>query len=197
MRRTAIAGLAAGTILGLAAVAVAGGLRWELGFKLQTPAWVKVRVSEEKTAVAWYMLYEIENRTGEARKPVLRTEIRTDTGKTFGDTCDPMAIAAVKKAKEIKEIGTASDLRAGIDDGRKVSCIATFGEVDPYAKKLEVRMYGLCDPITQVKGKEVYEIRYWQVKYERKGDEFGRTEDAWKQVSAGWVTEEPKKEGGM
>jgi hypothetical protein len=177
MSRSAVAGLAAGVLLG--AAAVAGGLRWELGFKCETPTWVKVTGTGEKASIEWYMLYDVENKTGETRKPALRAEIRTDTGKTFADTVDPLTIAAVKKKGDEKELSTSADLRNGIDDGKKLRCIATFGHVDDYAKKLELRVYGLCDPVTQVKGKEVYEVRYWQVKYERKGDEFNRTEDAW------------------
>ena len=199
MRGSRIAGLAAGAVLGLAAAAVAGGLRWELGFTNQTPAWVKVAGAGDRTSICWTMLYDVENKTGDARKPSLRAEIRTDTKKTFGDTSDPAAIAAVKKANDLKELCTAADLRAGIEDGKKVKCVATFGDVDKYAKKMELRVYGLCDPITMVKGKQVYETRYWQVQYERTGDEFGRTEDAWKKVSSGWKVEEPEKkaEGGM
>ena len=193
MSRSAIAGLAVGALLGLAAAGVAAGLRWELGLKAATPTWVKIQGAGDRTTIAWYMLYDVENRTGETRKPVVRVEIRTDTDKTFGDTGDPLTISAVKKEKEIKDLCTAADLRGGLEDGKAAKCIATFGDLDKYAKKLELRLYGLCDPVTMVKGKEVYETRYWQVKYERKGDEFGRTEDSWKQISAMWVVEEPKK----
>ena len=191
MRRSAILGLAAAAALSAAAVA-AEGLRWELGFKHETPTWAKVQVTAEKTAVCWYMTYQVENKTGAARKPAVRVEILTDTKKTFRDNADPLTISAAKKALDVKEIATAGDLKKGIEDGATVKCIATFGEVDNLAKQLELRVYGLMDPITMVKGKEVFEIKYWQVTYQRKGDEFGRTEDAWKVVSSGWKTEETK-----
>jgi hypothetical protein len=197
MRRSAILGLAAAAVLGAsAAVALADslpGLRWVLGFKNETPTWVRVQGAGDRTTIAWYMLYTVENKTGAARKPVVRAELRTDTSKTFGDGGDPLVIAAVKKALDVKELSTASDLHKGIEDGAKASCIATFGDVDKYAKKIELRVYGLMDPVTTVKGKEVYEVKYWSVKYERKGDEFNRTEDKWTNVSSGWVTEEPEK----
>ena len=124
----------------------------------------------------------------------MRAVIVTDTGRNHPDTGDPVTIDAVKKKLDVKELATASDLRKGIEDGQKVKCVATFGEVDKYAHKLELRIYGLLDPVSMVKGKQVYEVKYWQVKYERKGDEFRRTEDAWTMVSSGWVTEEPKAE---
>ncbi len=192
MRRSAIWGLAAAAVMSAAALA-AEGLRWELGFKHDTPTWAKIRVSAEKTTVAWYMTYQVENKTGAARKPAIRAEIHTDTKKTFRDNADPLVISAAKKALDVKEISTAGDLRKGIEDGATAKCVATFGEVDNEAKRLELRVYGLMDPVTMVKGKQVFEVRYWQVIYERKGDEFGRTEDAWKAVSSGWKTEEEKK----
>jgi hypothetical protein len=192
MRRSAIWGLAVAAVLGASAVA-GEGLRWELGFKHSVPTWTKIQVAADKTTIAWYMTYEVENKTGAARKPAVRAEILTDTKKTFRDDADPLVIKAVKKALDVKEISTAGDLRKGIEDGATVKCVATFGEVDNLAKRLELRVYGLMDPVTMVKGKEVFEVRYWQVIYERKGDEFGRTEDAWKAVSSGWKTEEEKK----
>ena len=192
MRRSAMWGLAAVALASAAAVA-GEGLRWELGFKHATPTWAKIQVSADKTAVAWYMAYDVENKTGAARKPAVRCEIRTDTKKTFSDNADPLVIAAAKRALDVKEIATAADLKKGIEDGAKVKCVATFGAVDDEAKKLELRVYGLMDPVTMVKGKEVFEVKYWQVIYERKGDEFGRTEDPWKTVSSGWKTEEETK----
>jgi hypothetical protein len=204
MRRSAILGLAAAAVLAAVLSAVGGasvaladalpGLRWQLGFKNETPTWVRIPGAGDKTTIAWYMSYTVENKTGAARKPAIRAELRTDTGKTFIDGGDPLVIAAVKKALDVKEISTASDLHKGIADGAKASCVATFGDVDKYAKKIELRVYGLMDPVTMVKGKEVFEVKYWSVKYERKGDEFGRTEDKWKAMSTGWVTEEPKKQ---
>jgi hypothetical protein len=192
MRRSAILGFAAAAVLGLASVAAAGGLRWQLGVKTSTPSWVKVAAAADKTVISWYAAYEVENRTGEARKPSVRVELHTDTKKVYGDGGDVLTLEAVAKAWDVKTVATARDLRKGIDDGATVKCVATFGAVDDHAKKLELRIYGLLDPITMVKGKEVFEVKYWCVKYERKGDEFARTEDPWKVVSSAWVTEEPK-----
>ncbi len=198
------------SVLGLAAVAVVGasllsgagalaladgmpGLRWKLGVKNETPTWIRVSAAEGKTSIAWYMRYTVENKTGAARKPTVRAELKTDTAKTFVDNGDPLVMKAVKEKLQVKEFTTAQDLLKGIDDGASKDCLASFGDVDKYAKKIELRIYGLMDPVTMVKGKEVFEVVYWSVKYERKGDEFNRTEDAWKQISSGWVTEEPPK----
>jgi len=191
MRRSAILGLAVAAVV--AATAAAEGLRWELGFKHETPTWAKIQTGLDKTSIAWYMTYRVENKTGAARKPAVKVQILTDTKKTFADNGDAMVISAAKKALDVKTLSTAVDLKKGIEDGAAVDCVATFGEVDPLAKRLDLRVYGLADPITMVKGKEVYEVRYWQVIYERKGDEFSRTEDPWITVSSGWKTEEEKK----
>ena len=193
MRRSAILGLSAAVVLAAASAAVAG-LRWQLGIKTETPSWVKVNDGPgERTRVAWYGIYTVENKTGETRKPTVRCEIHTDTKKVFRDDGDALAIRALKKRAGNENLATAVDLRAGIENDKSVRCVATFGAVDDRAKKLELRVYGLHDPVHQVKGKLVHEIRYWRVQYERPGDEFGRTEDAWKTTSSGWVTEEPEK----
>jgi len=191
MRRSAILGLAAAAVLAAASLAAAEGLRWELGFKHDTPSWVRIPAGE-KTVISWYMTYEVENRTGGTRQPAVRAVLLTDTNKQIGDCGCPLTLKAVKAKTGAKEYGTASDLRKGIEDGKKASCLATFGPVDDLAKRIELRVYGLMDPVTMVKGKQIYEERYWSAKYERKGDEFGRTEDPWKLVSSGWATEEPK-----
>jgi hypothetical protein len=198
MRRSAILGLAAAGLLAAAvsagpASADAAGLRWELGIRTETPTWVRVPEAEGRTRLVWTMFYTVENKTGETRKPAVRAEIRTDTGKKFPDTNDALAVLAVKKKHQLDSLPTAVDLLKGIEDGKSMRCLATFGAVDDRAKKLELRIYGLHDPIHAVKGKQVHEIRYWCVKYERKGDEFGRSEDDWKTTSSGWVTEEPEK----
>ena len=192
MRRSAILGLAAAAVLAVASAAVAEGLRWELGIKHDTPSWVRVPAGDGKTALSWLMTYQVENKSGAARKPSVRAELRTDTSKTFGDSGDPLTVKAAKTKTGTKDLCTAADLRAGIEDGKTVACVATFGAVDDLAKKIELRVYGLMDPVSMVKGKQVYEEKYWQAKYERKGDEFGRTEDAWKLVSCGWMMEEAK-----
>lgn len=196
MRRSAILGLAA-AVLAVAGAAFADGpgLRWELGFKHDTPTWVKILGEKGESKVVWYMTYQVENATGAARKPAVRAVLHTDTAKNneFKDTCDAVTVKAVKEKLGVKELSTAIDLHSGIDDAKKVSCVATFGAVNDEAKKIELRVYGLMDPVTQVDGKEVYEVKYWRAKYERSGDEFQRTEDKWKLTDSGWVTEEPAK----
>ena len=72
--------------------------------------------------------------------------------------------------------------------------------IDDLAKSMEVRVYGLEDPVNQVKGKKYNEVRYWKAVYTRKGVEFKRTEDKWKLKSSGWVVEKseelPAVDGG-
>lgn len=191
MRRSAILGLAAAAVLAVASGAAADGLRWQLGFKNDTPSWVRVPAGEGKTAISWYMTYRVENATGAARKPAVRATLLTDTGREFPDSGDPLTVRAAREKTGLKDLATAASLRDGIEDGKKVTCVAAFGQVDNHAKKMEVRVYGLMDPVTTVKGKQVNEVIYWSAKYERRGDEFGRTEDPWKLLSSGWVKEEP------
>lgn len=197
MRRSTILGLAAAAVLAAASVAaapaIAEGLRWELGFKHDTPSWVRIPAGEGKTAISWYVTCTVENRTGAARKPAVRAVLLTDTKKEITDCGCPLTLKAVRVRTGNRDLVLAGDLHSGgIEDGKAVAAVATFGAVDDQAKRIELRVYGLVDPVSMVKGKQVNEVKYWQAKYERKGDEFGRTEDPWKCLSSGWVTEPVK-----
>ena len=192
MRRSTLFGLVAAAVLcvaGVAGIAAADGPRWSLGYSHDTPTWVRVPSMPGRSAIVWAMTYTVENKSGASRSPTLRTEIRTETGKTYGDSGDPLALAALKRKIGVKEISTAADLKAGLDDGAAVKCAATFGAIDDRAHSLELRVYGLADAISVVRGRKFYEVKYWRVLYERKGDEFRRAEDPWKLVSSGWVVE--------
>ncbi len=190
MRRSALLGIAVAALVAVSSAAAAAALRWKLGLKHDTPSWVRVPAEGGKTRVAWYMTYAVENRTGEERKPTLRIEIRGPKDAVYRDSCDAAIKAATEKKTGAKDLATASDLRKdGVADGASKSCVATFSDVDDHADALELRIYGLMDPVDVVQGKRFNDIRYWQVKYERKGDEFRRAEDPWKAVSSGWVVE--------
>ncbi len=198
MRRSWLLGLAATTVVAAASIAAADVVRWSLKLEHGAPEWVRISAGTDGTRVAWYMSYSLSNASGAARKPMVRVELRTDTDKVYGDNGDARVVAAVKKATGDKSLVTAFDVARGIGDGDTVKCVASFGEVDNMAHAAELRVYGLMDAIDTVAGKKYREVRYWRVKYQRKGDEFRRTEDKWKAVESGWVVESreelPEKE---
>jgi putative hemolysin len=189
MRRPLLLGLAAVVLCAAATVAVADSLRWSLGLSHDVPSWVRINVGAGKTVAASYLKYTVHNASGDARKPNVRIEFHTDSGKVYRDGGDPRVVSAASKTLKISDLKTAWDLRTGIANDAKVNCIASFGEIDVMAKTGELRVYGLQDPIDVVDGKKFQDIRYWSVKYTRTGDEFRRTEDSWKQGEAKWVVE--------
>ena len=62
--------------------------------------------------------------------------------------------------------------------------LAHFGRIDPNADELEVRVYGLFDPVWRDrKGNVFSERRVLVLKYRRYGDEYNRPDDAISLVS--------------
>jgi hypothetical protein len=190
MRRSVTLGLAAMTFIGVAAaVAAADSIRWTLHYRNEAPTWVTVPAAGGKTKVAWVMAWTVTNKTGAERTPSVHMTLHGPKDQVFADGQDAAAVAAAKRKWKVETLATASSLKKGIADGAEVKGVATFGAVDDLAKEVELRVHGLRDNLDTVAGKTFHETSYWSVKYQRKGDEFRRTEDAWKEVSSGWVVE--------
>jgi hypothetical protein len=188
MRRSVTLGFAAMALVAAAGAAVAAdSLRWTLGFRNDAPSWVLVPAGGGKTKVAWVMGWTVTNKTGAKREPEVRVEILGPKDRTFADTLDPLSLAAARRKWGVKELSLTTDLRKGVADGATVNGVSTFGALDDHAKEFELRVHGLRDPLDLVDGKTFHEKSYWSVKYTRRGDEFRRSEDPWKQVSSGWV----------
>ncbi len=137
-------------------------------------------------AAHYYLTYTLENAGSEARKPPLRIELRTETSKTYGDHAHGATSAAAQKAQDHDAAyKSASEIRsADLGAGAKVDGLAHFGRIDPNADDLEVRVYGLWDPVVRDrKGRAWSERRVMVLKYRRIGDEYNRQDDPIKLVS--------------
>lgn len=175
----AVAGLIAGAALS-APSADAAGLRL-MNFEAGSFANVISNGSAR-----YYMAYTVENGRDEAARPKLRIELRTETDKTYGDHHNGAVAKAAAKA-ESKDGGfkSTSQVRAAdLAAGASADGLAQFGAIDPNADYLEVRVYGLFDPVTRDrKGNLFSENRVLVLNFRRYGDEYNRHEDAIKLVS--------------
>lgn len=143
-------------------------------------------------ATSYVLDYKVSNAVGKPVRPTLRFELRTDTNKTHGDSYDAHTFRAATKLLGRKEepASTASIRASELAAGASVDGLANFGAVDPNADDLEVRVYGLWDPVYRDRwGRTWSEKRVLVLKYERKGDEYDRHYDAIRLVSAQEVLE--------
>ncbi len=127
----------------------------------------------------YYLSYKLTNPMDEARTPRLYVELKTDTGKTYGDRADARVLSAAAKALKASDLKTTSDLRSkDLAKDESVQAIANFGPIDPNADDLTVRVYGLWDPIVRTRQGKVYsEKRVLVLEFARRGDEYDRPMD--------------------
>ena len=160
-----------------AAAADAGGGRARLDF---SPGEMTVAITGRgRDAANYYLPYTLKNPMDEARTPRLHIEVRTETGKTFGDHPDAKVVAAAAKALKIPDLKATADLRTQeLAAGAAVQAVANFGNIDPNADDITVRVYGLWDPIIRTRqGKVFKETRVLVLQFARHGDEYDRPMD--------------------
>ncbi len=193
MKRILIATAAAAALFGAVALAPesadAAG-RWRINF---TPGEMANVISGGKAS--YYMTYSVKNASGSARKAPIRIELRTETKKTYGDHYDAGTSRAVAKDEGKVRHSTRAIRSTELADSGAADGLASFGRIDPNADELEVRVYGLWDPIVRDKrGRTFAERRVLVLKYKRSGDEYNRPSDTITFVSrAEEVEGEPKQ----
>ncbi len=176
--------VAAGAALLAAPSADAGGGRARLDF---IPGEMSVAITGHgREAARYYLPYTLTNPMDEARAARLHIEVRTDTGKTYGDRSDARVTAAAAKALKIPDLKATVALRASdLAAGGSVRAVANFGSIDPNADDLTVRVYGLWDPVVRTRqGKVLKETRVLVIQFGRTGDEYDRPMDPIKFVSS-------------
>jgi hypothetical protein len=134
----------------------------------------------------YYLTYTLKNTGDKAARPKLRIELRTETDETYGDHYNAAAAAAAAKAVGSDDLKSTAQLRgADLGADSSASGLAQFGRIDPNADFLEVRVYGLFDPVTRDrKGNVFSENRVLVLNFRRYGDEYNRHEDAITLVSS-------------
>lgn len=165
-----------------AADAGAGRARFDL-----VPGEMTVAITGHgRNAASYYLPYTLKNPMDDARTPRLYIEVTTETKKTYGDRADVKVIAAAAKALKIADLKSTADLRSqDLAAGASVQAVANFGNIDPNADDITVKVYGLWDPVVRTRQGKVYsEKRVLVLQFARYGDEYDRPMDPISLVSS-------------
>ena len=136
--------------------------------------------SAGKGSTNYVLDYKLTNVVSDAVKPGIRLELRTETGKTFGDVYDAATWRAAKEALGRKDDPSSASSIRGSDlaSGAAVDGLANFGAIDPKEDKFDVSVYGLWDPVYRDRqGRTRFETRVLVLSYSRSGDEYDRQMD--------------------
>jgi hypothetical protein len=169
--------LAAGAAVSATQPASAGGGRARFDF---VPGELSVAITGYgRNAASYYLPYTLKNPMDDARTPRLYIEVTTETNKSFGDTADVKVVAVAAKELKVADMKTTAALRSqDLAAGATVHAVANFGNIDPNADDITVKVYGLWDPVVRTRQGKVYnEKRVLVLQYRRYGDEYDRPMD--------------------
>jgi hypothetical protein len=174
---------AAAAAISAAPAASAGGGRARFDF---VPGEMEVAITGHgRDAARYYLTYTLSNPMDAARTPRLFLDVKTETGKTYGDFSDAAVTKAAAKSTRNAAVKATAELRDGeLAAGGSVAGVANFGNIDPNADDITVRVHGLWDPIIRTRqGKVLKETRVLVLQFARHGDEYDRPMDPIKLVS--------------
>lgn len=157
--------------------ASAGGGRARFDF---VPGEMSVTITGHgRNAASYYLPYTLKNPMDDARTPRLYIEVTTETNKTYGDRTDVKVVAAAAKDLKIPDLKATADLRSqDLAAGASAQAVADFGNIDPNADEITVKVYGLWDPVVRTRQGKVYnEKRVLVLQFRRYGDEYDRPMD--------------------
>jgi hypothetical protein len=168
---------AVAAFVGVGPSAQAGGGRSHFEF---APGEMTVAITGHgRNAASYYLPYTVKNPMDEAGTPRIYVEVKTETGKTYGDHPDTKVVAAAAKSLKTKDLKTTLEIRSQeLAAGGSAQAVANFGNIDPNADDITVRVYGLWDPIVRTRqGKVFSEKRVLVLQFARYGDEYDRPMD--------------------
>ncbi len=157
----------------------------------------------------WYMLYQIENRTGKDRDAFVSISAKSNKGKTYASVWLPDVeelierrmgkllwgkndeVALLKERAEKKEIKAEKGTFNYITHkaGKPIDCVAIFNKLDPGATSITITMDGLSNDLNLIQkenGSRQIESRIFVVDLERPGDEYEMNLDRFQIVKSGW-----------
>ena len=130
--------------------------KWELNFRFTDPQRIAVEVpGRAEPVVYWYMLYTVENRTGEAQDFYPTFEIVTDTLQVVESDVgvSPEAFRAVQRRWNDPLLLEPSRIngRLLVGEDRAKRGVAIWPDFDPRAREFTVYVRGLSGETTWVK----------------------------------------------
>ena len=183
---------------------------WALDFKFQKLRMITPRRGPGKGRTYWYMVYTLENKTGEDREFFISITATSNRNKTYSDLFLPSVERDIERKEgreghlwgktDKYEILSQRDpeddkynyttIRANEKDAEKRYCVAVFNKLDPNANKITIRVAGLSNDIEEVTSEvgsiEIRE-RVRELQFERIGDEYEITKDTFKLIGKRWI----------
>ena len=181
---------------------------WILDFQFQKLRMITPRRGPAKGATYWYMVYTLENKTGQDREFFLSITAESDRGKTYSTLLLPHVEREVERKEgrplwgktdkfEILAKRDPSDnkynyttIKADEHGKKKRHCVAVFNALDANANKITMRLVGLSNDLEardQDDGTTLIKERTKVLEFERAGDEYAITQDSFKLLSEQWL----------
>jgi hypothetical protein len=151
-----------------------------------------------KGRLYWYLPYTLENKSAKSGDFFVTVRATSDKGRRYSDLALPKVEQRIEKLEK-REFHSKSDLLTDkkklnayrtFAPGDKLDCLAIFNPIDPEADDIKIFVHGLVDDIRIDEmpggGFRVTE-RVLELTYERPGDEFYTSLDAFEFKGSKWT----------
>ncbi len=162
---------------------------WILNVKVKQIRSITMLDGPNKGKVFWYVIYNIHNKTGEARNTFLSASATSDGKKVYADVYQPRVERAIEKkygqplwgktdliklqkARDVKDVNYSF---TPIPAGKRMDCVAILSKLDPGANKLKVTLRGLSNDLKLIEsddGNKVVEERVFSIDASRPKDRY-------------------------
>jgi hypothetical protein len=186
---------------------------WILDFGFKKVGTVQPTEGVHRGDVYWYLLYRVENKTGQDREVYVSVSARSNKEKSYADVYLPDVEPLVEKkvGKPLwGKVDAFQDLKDRIDKGdtgkgdagekkalgysrfragEQRDCVAIFNRLDPGATQIAITVDGLSNDfhiVDREGGKRDIQSRIYVIELERPGDEYAMNLDRFRVVKQGW-----------
>jgi len=182
---------------------------WVLGFEFNKMRMISPRRGPGKGKTYWYLVYTLENKTGEDRDYYLSVTGTSDRGKRYSSLFLPGVEREIERQERARLWGKVDKFKilakrdpksdrynyVTIKSGEKRRCVAVFNEFDANANKITIDVLGLSNDIdakAQPDGSTMIRQRVRRLHFWRAGDEYEVTKDSIERVNLEWVKVDSK-----
>jgi hypothetical protein len=197
---------------------------WVLDFKLQKLSMVHPGEGIHRGDSYWYMLYQIENKSGKEREAFIAITAKSNKSKTYASIWLPDVEELIErkcgkllwgKNDEVQILKERSEKNAisaekgtfnyfPFKSGKTMDCVAIFNKLDPGATSITITIEGLSNDLHLMEkenGPRQIESRIFVVELERPGDEYEMNLDHFQVLKSGWAKKttdiaQPKEKEG-
>ncbi len=180
---------------------------WSIDLKVRALRMISPKTGAGAGSLYWYMLYELNNNTGQDRDVYINVTATTDGKRKYAD----LYLPAVERAAEVKERrefwGKIDQFKVlatrdpkdpkynyfTVKAGETKRCIAVFNRFDPTGDRIKIHVAGLAGAIeqkTRDDGARVLIERLRQLSFVRHGDEFAVGLDRFRLKDQRWIKRE-------